>query len=135
MIGDWMGSQYSIGGQRLDLFLFLDHDGRFERTVRFEPAGERKDYGSWTYDEKDNLLELVPDTRGEMPGMIGNRWRVLSVTTCEASNVLLVLREAILASRNLPIVLYRVHCNHRGYGSGWERRHQENLASQSADSN
>jgi len=48
--------------------------------------------------------------------------------SCEDSNVLLVLREAILASRNLPILFYRVHCNGRGYGTGWEQR----LAEQNA---
>jgi hypothetical protein len=48
-------------------------------------------------------------------------WAVLSVTGCEASNVLLVLREAILASRNLPILFYRVHCNDRDYGTGWKK--------------
>ena len=26
MIGDWMGSQYDVGGRRYDYRLFLDHD-------------------------------------------------------------------------------------------------------------
>ncbi len=34
-----------------------------------------------------------------------------------------------LASRNLPVLLYRVHCAGRGYGTGWEQR----LAAQNAE--
>ncbi len=49
MIGDWMGSMYSVGGRRWDLLLFLDHDGRYERTVRMEPSYERRDTGCWDY--------------------------------------------------------------------------------------
>lgn len=53
---------------------------------------------------------------------------MLSVATCEETNVLLVLREVILASRNLPIVLSRVHCNGRAYGTDWQRRQVEPLS-------
>jgi hypothetical protein len=47
---------------------------------------------------------------------------VLAVHTCEHSNVLLVLRHAVLASRNLPILFYRVHGNDRTYGTDWQQR-------------
>lgn len=120
MIGDWMGSIYDVGGRRWDFHLFLDHDGRFERSVRREPDYERRDAGNWAYEATENLLRL--EAAGNEEDQEFYRWRVLSVTTCEDSNVLLVLREAILASRNLPIVFYRVHCNRRGYGTGWEER-------------
>jgi hypothetical protein len=50
VIGDWMGSQYGVGGRRWDYRLFLDHDGHYERTVRSEPDYERRDAGSWFYD-------------------------------------------------------------------------------------
>jgi hypothetical protein len=119
-----MGSIYGVGGQRCDWCLFLDHDGRYERTLRREPDYERRDTGRWEYDNAEKVLRLVSDTPDEDDRTSGG-WRVLSVTTCEDSNVLLVLREVILASRNLPILLYRVHCNGRGYGSDWERRHAE----------
>jgi hypothetical protein len=115
MVGDWMGSIYGANGQRLDWHIFLDHDGRYERTERQDPDYQRRDEGRWEYDEAGKVLRLVPDTPGEDDRMSGCWW-VLSVTTCEDSNCLLVLREAILASRNLPILLYRVHCNGRGYG-------------------
>ena len=121
MVGDWMGSLYTVGGLRWDLFLFLDHDGRYERTVRLEPAYERRDAGTWAYDEPTRTLKLASDTPVDPDGSSGG-WEVLSVRGCEDSNVLLVLREIVLAARNLPVVLCRVHCNGRGYGTDWQRR-------------
>jgi hypothetical protein len=116
-----MGSLYDAGGRRWDHHLFLDHDGRYERTVRRGPDYERRDAGRWEYREAEGVLRLEPDTRDDSDRMSGEWW-VLSVSTCEDSNVLLVLREAVLASRNLPILFYRVHCHGRGYGTGWEER-------------
>jgi hypothetical protein len=110
-----------MGGRRYDWRLFLDHDGRYERTIGKEPDYERRDKGRWEYEEVQGVLQLVSDTPNENDDMC-NRWWVLSVTTCEDSNVLLVLREVVLASRNLPILLYRVHGNGRGYGTDWEKR-------------
>lgn len=127
MIGDWMGSLYTVGGRRWDLFLFLDHDGRYERTVRLEPNYERRDAGRWKYEPNERTLKLVSDTLDETERSSGD-WRVLSVSGCEGSNVLLVLREIVLASRNLPIVLSRVHCNGRGYGTGWQERQNSERA-------
>jgi hypothetical protein len=123
MIGDWMGSIYDVGGRRHDIRLFIDHDGRYERTVRSGSAGvqsvdERREVGCWTAADGEDVLRLQPDAADGQP----SRWWVLSVTTCEDSNVLLVLREVILASRNLPILFYRVHCDGRGYGTGWQER-------------
>jgi hypothetical protein len=122
VIGDWMGSIYGINGRRVDYHLFLDHDGRYERTVRSEPDYERRDAGRWELREGDKVLQLESDSPNEPDRISGGRWCVLSVTACEASNVLLVLRELILGSRNLPILFYRVHCNGRGYGTDWEAR-------------
>ena len=136
MIGDWMGSLYDISGRRHDCFLFLDHDGRYVRTVRREPEFERRDTGRWEFDDDERTLRLISDTPEDPNSWerISSSWRVLSVTGCEESNVMLVLREAVLASRNLPIVLYRVHCNHRGDGTGWEERHAEERARQASAS-
>jgi hypothetical protein len=116
IIGDWMGSIYTIGGTRYDWRLFLDHDGRYERVIRLEPDFEGKDIGRWEFSEIDEVLRFFPDAPG-VDNCKSNSWWVLSVKMCEKSNVLLVLREAVLASRNLPIVLYRVHCNGRAYGT------------------
>jgi hypothetical protein len=129
-----MGSLYTSGGRRWDLSLLLGYDGRYERTVRLEPDFERRDTGRWEYDEAQRVLRLASDTPDEADRMSGG-WAVLTVSGCEESNVLLVLREIVLAGRNLPIVLSRVHCNGRGYGTGWEQRHagQNNAADRPRD--
>ena len=57
VIGDWRGSIYLTSGKRWDLFLFLDTNNRFERTVRTESDHERRDgafgsfpqKGSWNF--------------------------------------------------------------------------------------
>jgi len=99
VVGDWMGSQYDSGGRRYDYRLFLDHDGRYERTVRRELDHERKDAGRWFHDEADAVLLLESDTPDDID-RISSSWWVLSVRNCEDSNCILVLRWAALASRN-----------------------------------
>jgi hypothetical protein len=121
VIGDWMGSQYDVGGRCWDYHLFLDHDGRYEWTVRREPDYERQDAGWWEYQEAERVLWLESETPDESSHR-SEGWRVLSVSTCEDSNVLLVLRPMVLGSRILPILFYRVHKDGRGYGTGWEER-------------
>src|SRR5262245_23486658 len=116
-----MGSLYGVDGRRCDLYLFLDHDGRYERAVRMEPDYKRRDAGRWEYEEADRVLQLVSDSPDESD-RTSDCWEVLSVTSCEDSNVLLVLRPLILGSRILPLILYRVHRNGRAYGTNWEQR-------------
>jgi hypothetical protein len=116
-----MGSEYDAGGRRYDYHLFLNHDGRYERTVRREPDYEQRDTGRWSHDEDEGVLLLELDTP-DKSNQTSSRWWVLSVTTCEDSNCLMVLRWIALASRNLPVLFYRVHCNDRGYGEGWRDR-------------
>jgi hypothetical protein len=121
MVGDWMGSTFDAAGRRYDYQLFLDIDGRYERVIRHDPGYERYDSGLWRFDEAEMTIGLcseIPDEWGRNSG----EWSVLSVTACEDSNVLFVLREVALASRNLPILFYQVHCNGRAYGSGWQER-------------
>jgi hypothetical protein len=65
VVGDWMGSLYTTGGRRWGLFLFLDHDGRYERTVCVEPDYEKRDAGRWEYDESERVLRLISDTPDE----------------------------------------------------------------------
>jgi hypothetical protein len=120
-VGDWMGSQYDVGGRRYDYHLFLNHDGRCERTIRQEPNYERRDTGRWSHDETEGVLRLDFDTPDD-DSLTSSSWWVLSVTTCEDSNCLMVLRWVALASRNLPVLFYRVHCHGRGYGEGWQDR-------------
>lgn len=124
MVGDWMGSQYGVGGDRWDLLLFLDHDGRYERTDRFESSPGRTTTGRWEFDESERVLRLHPDTDTD-PGQTASSWSVSAIAGCEDSNVLLVLRQVLLGSRNLPFVLYRVHRNGRAYGTDWQKRLSE----------
>ena len=121
IIGDWMASIYGIGGDRGDYHLFLDHNGRFERVVRSESREPQRDSGRWEYDEEERLLSLHYDAPDPW-NRTSSHWRVLSVSGCEDSNVLLVLREAVLASRNLPLLFYRVHGAGRAYGTDWQKR-------------
>lgn len=123
VVGDWKGSNYDIGGQRTDFHLFLDHDHRYEWTIQTEGKAERTIAGTWEVSEPDSMLRLKPD-QDEKP----YQWWLLSITTCEGSNVILVLRSAIVAARNLPILFYRVHGDGRGYGTDWERRFAERNA-------
>jgi hypothetical protein len=121
MVGDWMGSIYGSNGSRLDIRLFIDHDSRYEWTERAEPGHSSQQVGRWTLDEGETVIRFQPDATDNLSPQ-SRSWSILSVTTCEDANTLLVLREAILASRNLPILFYRVHCDGRGYGTGWQER-------------
>jgi len=112
-IGDWMASTYSTGGERSDYRLLLNPDGTYERIVRCEPGFERVDRGRWDHKEGDETLRLESETPDDAE-RISNQWWVLSVKTCEESNCLMVLRWAALASRNLPILFYRVHSTENG---------------------
>lgn len=67
------------------------------------------------------MLRLGPDTPDDTDRM-SSSWWVLSIHSCEGSNCILVLRWVALASRNLPVLFYRVHCDGRGDGTGWEQR-------------
>jgi hypothetical protein len=42
-----MGSEYAVSGQRCDYHLFLDHDGRYERSERSEPDYDERQRGHW----------------------------------------------------------------------------------------
>jgi hypothetical protein len=112
--GDWMASAYSTGGNRYDYHLFLNIDGTYERIVRGEPGLEQVTRGRWYHKEGDETLRLESASPDE-DGRIASDWWVLSVKTCEDSNCLMVLRWVALASRNLPILFYRVHLAGRWY--------------------
>jgi hypothetical protein len=121
LIGDWMGSSYSTLGRRIDLHLFLDHDGHFERATYLEPSGESRDAGRWEIDTQSRVLTLIAD-KPDQWNRTKTAWKILSITDYEDSNLVLALREVILATPNLPIVLTRVHCNERAYGTNWLER-------------
>jgi hypothetical protein len=132
MIGDWMGSRFDHAGRRYDYRLFLNYDGHYERTVRCDPDYERRDSGRWFHDEREGVLRLESESPSE-EDRISSSWRVLSIRMCENSNCILVLRWIALASRNLPVLFYRVHCDGRAYGTGREQRLAEQNAAADDD--
>jgi len=105
MMGDWMGSNYGSSGKRYDIQFRIDPNGRYLWAVRCENDQERSETGRWTTEQNDAVLKLQPDSVADRPRL----WRVLTVSTCEDANTLLVLREVAFESRNLPILFYRVH--------------------------
>jgi hypothetical protein len=101
VIGDWKGTMYHIGGDRTDWQLSLWRSGQYVRTLSSrEPKREK---GVWELIEDGKVLSLTPDS-GE-----SSRWSIRDVTGLEGAATLLVLRWSALASRNLPILLYRIH--------------------------
>lgn len=108
LIGDWMASVYGPAGTRSGYLLSLKPGGSYERVVRREPDHERIDRGRWHHDEGNETLLLEFESPNELD-QTSEAWRVLTVKTCEDSNCLMVLRRVALASRNLPILFYRVH--------------------------
>jgi len=62
MVGDWMASQYDSGGRRTEYRLFLDHDGRYKRTIRRHADYERRDIGQWFHDESAGVPRLESET-------------------------------------------------------------------------
>lgn len=104
-LGDWAASAYTVGGRRIDYRVALNPDGTYEWAVRQGPDPDRAERGRWHHAEGDATLRLEPGTAEA----IRSAWSVLSVTTCEDSNCLMVLRWVGLGSRNLPILFYRVH--------------------------
>jgi hypothetical protein len=94
--------------------LFLSPDGTFERITREEPDKEHADRGRWHHKEGDEIMGFEAEAPNKIDRITSN-WCVLSVKTCEESNCLMVLRWDGLASRNLPILFYRVHLPGRWY--------------------
>ena len=103
-VGDWMASAYRRNGVRTDYRLSLNPDGSFERTVR-EPDYECTDRGSWIPEHAGQALRLksadpqAPDA--------DSSWHVLEFT-----GTTLLVQLLALASRNLPVLFYRVHLSH-----------------------
>jgi type II secretory pathway component PulJ len=114
ILGDWMGSRYSAGGSRSELILSLRPDGSYQLTERSEPEQDRTEAGRFTYRDADDVLEFAPGDLAKEP----RRYWVLDVKNMEKANTFLVLRWVALASRNLPILLYRVH--HEPHGRSHE---------------
>ncbi len=101
VIGDWKGTIYRIGGERIDWQLSLWRSGDYVRLLSSHTA--ERESGKWELIEDGSVLSLTTES-GE-----NSRWAIRDVTGCEMATTLLVLRWVGLGSRNLPILLYRVH--------------------------
>lgn len=108
VIGDCAGTSYGMSGDRQDWQLSLFRSGSYIRKVISSRRAEIAEEGVWTLAENDSVLLLTPKD-GER-----SRWTIHDVTGCEFASTLLVLRWLALASRNLPILLYRIHPRHGG---------------------
>jgi hypothetical protein len=114
-VGDWAASTYDSRGRRSDVRLFLSPDGTYQQTTRREGGDVREDHGRWHHKDGGSTLRLEPATIRPDDRVGATNWEVLSVTTCEDSNCLMVLRWIALAGRNLPVLYYRIHLPGRWY--------------------
>jgi hypothetical protein len=102
--GQWAASVYGLRGTRRDVRLSLNRDGSYRRVCR-SGHDEVEERGRWHLREEDTILRFEPEPGGAQEQ--ATDWAVLSVTTCEDSNLLLVLRRVAIASTNLPVLYYR----------------------------
>jgi hypothetical protein len=103
--GYWAASAYSTGGVRYDYVLSLQDNGEFSESITSERSPPSLITGSWRHEPGD-VLSFSFQQDGDQKT---KRWSILYVTGCETSNCILVLRELILASRNLPLMFARIH--------------------------
>ena len=113
-VGDWASSTYDSRGRRSDVRLFLNPDGTYQQTTCRE-GDVREVCGRWHHGDGESTLRLEPETRCPDDLVGATNWEVLTVTTCEESNCLMVLRWIALAGRNLPVLYYRIHLPGRYY--------------------
>jgi hypothetical protein len=104
--GHWAASNYSAAGGRADHNLFISPDGSFTWSTRSVDGLEHRSAGSWTHGPDEDVLRLR-STDGDGDKVVS--WSIHYISDLENANTNLVLRWLALASRNLPIVFYRVH--------------------------
>ena len=93
-----MGTLYVGAGDRTDYELELESNGRF-----IQRWNDQTVEGNWS-DSADEL-HLHPDNPDARPM---DYW-ILKIEQLERAENLMVLRWAAIASRNLPVLYYRVH--------------------------
>jgi hypothetical protein len=107
LVGTWMASAYLPDGVRIDYKLVLNAQGSYEFTSRPEAALDRTERGTWMHEKAAKLLHLKAE--GPVTGNQESSWQILQIPRWEEVNTILVLRWLALASRNLPVLYYRVH--------------------------
>ena len=105
-VGHWMASTYLPDGIRIDYALALEPDHGFVWRSRRQSHPEHCSQGVWRHDPKRQLLYFTPSDSGPVYGPDNPQlWRVVQI---EPSTFML-LQWVALASRNLPVLFYRVH--------------------------
>ncbi len=104
LVGTWKASCYSHDGRRIELTLDLQPDGVFAFRSSAEPAGPAgmsHRSGKWEVRAKERLLELRVES-----GTQGNstEWHHI----LHYAEVTLLLHWLAFASRNAPVLYYRV---------------------------
>jgi hypothetical protein len=110
LVGDWMASSYLPDGIRIDHALSLQADTGFVWRTRHEGRGEHTSRGTWKHDHREGMLYFTPSEPGLIYGPDRPQlWRVLRIMGLEEANTFMVLRWVAVASRNLPVLFFRVH--------------------------
>src|SRR5262245_13375549 len=115
LVGDWRASTYLPDGVRIDYALSLRSDGGFVWRTDHEGRGEHQSQGTWCHDQTDQVLYFTPSepSLGYGPDK-PHLWRVLQIAGFEGANTVMVLRWVAVATRNLPVLFYRVHVGSAG---------------------
>jgi hypothetical protein len=110
LVGDWMASAYLPDGLHIDHALSLQPDGTFVWRTVHEGRGEHTSRGTWRHDPGERVLYCEPSEPRLLygPGR-PQLWRELQIPGLEGSNACMLLRWVALASRNLPVLFFRVH--------------------------
>lgn len=102
LVGRWAGSYYYWDGARRDCVIYLNDDGTYEDSLDAsdpQPT-HRIDRGTWRADAREMLLHMLSEESSTFPRE--KTWTILGFTGST-----LLLRWLALASRNLPVLLYR----------------------------
>jgi hypothetical protein len=106
LAGGWMASEYDMLGRRVDHELGLFHDGRFIWRAFGQTGWQAECRGQWSHADGESVLRL--SSAEPLPEFLTESWAVLEVAGLGRSNTCVVLRRVALASRNLPVLFYRV---------------------------
>ncbi len=131
--GYWMGTRHNIDGLPIQCFMYLHQNGKYERSYEYPDGRKTDDKGTWQFHAREEgtkdfhagILSYCADADDKDEE---ERWWIHAISGCEKSNCLLVLRPAILASRNLPWLFYRIHLPSVVVFSGTDREGEEVIA-------
>lgn len=98
--GYWRGSTYGISGKRWDYQVDFKHDHSYTRMIRSENEAWKSETGHWSYDD---VIHLAPNGDPIAP----TSYSLILIPHFEESGLMLAIRPVILATPNLPMILYK----------------------------